>query len=250
MSLSPSTNRHEMAGGHLGWSRFHDDGLLCEHGPADLESPIMRVLVASEVRLLREGLAEILGQLPELTVAGVAMSATEVLERVAELRPDVALVDVSMPESLACVRAAVRLSPGTKVLALGIADDDASILSCAEAGVSGFITRDGSLDELVSAIECVAREELACSRRAAAVLLRQVGALAVGPTWSPSTPGLTAREREVLSLLDRRLTNKEIADQLGIEVATVKNHVHNLLEKLKVHRRRDAVATAGASSRR
>jgi two-component system nitrate/nitrite response regulator NarL len=219
-------------------------------GPVDAESRMMDVLIATDVRLFREGLAEILGRRRELNVAGVAASATEVLERLAELRPDVALVDVSMPDSLACVRAAIRLSPATKVLALGISDDDAGIVRCAEAGVAGFITRDGSLEELVSAIECVGREELACSRRAAAVLLRQVGTLSLGATWPRSTPGLTARECEVLSLLDRRLTNREIAAELGIELATVKNHVHNLLEKLKVHRRRDAVATACASPRK
>jgi two-component system nitrate/nitrite response regulator NarL len=207
--------------------------------------PLMaRVLIATSVRLFREGLAEILERRTGFCIVGTASHAAETLEQVADHKPDVALVDVAMPDSLACVRAMIRLSPETKVLALGVADDAAGVVSCAEAGVSGFVPRDGSLDDLVSAVECVARGELACSPRSAAVLLRQVGALSLAQATPRSIPALTVRELDVLRLLDRRLTNKEIARELGIEVATVKNHVHNLMEKLQVHRRRDVAATA------
>jgi two-component system, NarL family, nitrate/nitrite response regulator NarL len=203
-----------------------------------------RVVIATDVRLFREGLAEILGRQTAVTVVGIASHASEALERVAELRPDVALVDVGMLDGLACVRAMTRLSGETKVVALGATDSEAGIVSCAEAGVAGFVPRDGSLDDLVSAVEYVTRGELACSPRAAAVLLRQVSTLALARATPASMPALTVRELDVLRLLDRRMTNKEIARQLGIEVATVKNHVHNLLEKMQVHRRRDAVDTA------
>ena len=120
---------------------------------------------------------------------------------------------------------------------------ESDVLTCAEAGVAGFVPVEASLADLVATVEGVARGEFACSARIAGVLLRHVGNLALARTSPRALPALTARELEVLRLLDGRCSNKQIARQLGIEVATVKNHVHRLLEKLHVHRRMDAVAT-------
>jgi two-component system, NarL family, nitrate/nitrite response regulator NarL len=203
-----------------------------------------RVLIATDVRLFREGLDEILRRRAGLSVIGTASNAAEALSRVGELLPDITLVDVGMTSSLACVRAMTRLCPEMKVLVLGVADIESDVLDCAESGIAGFLSRDASLDDLVIAVESAARGELACSARMAGILLRHVGTLALAQASPRVAPALTVRELQVLRLLDRHLSNKEIAEQLGIEVATVKNHVHNLLEKLKVHRRLDAVASA------
>lgn len=201
-----------------------------------------RVLIVTDVRLFGDGLAEILRRRADVDLVGTASSASQAVERVAELEPKVVLLDVGMTDSLACVRAMSQMSPETKVLIVGVADVAADVLSCAEAGIAGFVSRDASVEDLVSALESVGRGELACTPAMAGLLLRRVGSLALSQGAPHASPALTMRELEVLQLLNRRFTNKEIAKQLGIEVATVKNHVHNLLEKLHVHRRRDAVA--------
>ena len=203
-----------------------------------------RVLIATDVRLFRDGLTEILRRRADIDVVGSAASASQTLALVAELHPTAVLLDVGMTDGLASVRAIGRLSPGTTVLALGVAEVAADVLSCAEAGITGFVSREAAVEDLVAALECAGRGELACTPAMAGLLLRRVGALARGQGHAAPLSDLTARELEVLQLLDRRLTNKEIARQLGIEVATVKHHVHNLLEKLHVRRRREAVAIA------
>jgi DNA-binding NarL/FixJ family response regulator len=203
-----------------------------------------RVLIVTDVRLFRDGLAEILHQRADIDVVGTASSASEATERVVELQPPVVLLDVGMTESLVCVSAISQLSPETKVLILGVAEVAADVLSCAEAGIAGFVSRDASVEDLAGALESLGRGELACTPAMAGLLLRRVGSLARTHGSSQPMATLTMREVQILQLLDRRFTNKEIAKQLGIEVATVKNHVHNLLEKLHVHRRRDAAAKA------
>ena len=108
--------------------------------------------------------------------------------------------------------------------------------------VSGYVSREDSLDDLVAVVESVGRGELLCSPRVAASLLRRVASRA-GTRWdSAPTHHLTAREAQIGQLIQEGLSNKEIASRLGIEVTTAKNHVHNLLEKLQVHRRAEAVA--------
>ena len=117
-----------------------------------------------------------------------------------------------------------------------------------EAGVAGYVLPDGSLDDLIIAVESAVRGELYCPPRVSFTLLRRLGALAASlrddegkATHSPLR-ALTGREREILHLVDDGMTNKGIAGRLVIELATVKNHVHNILKKLHVHRRIDASA--------
>jgi two-component system nitrate/nitrite response regulator NarL len=203
---------------------------------------MLRVLIVTDIRLFRDGLVEILRFRADIDVAGAASSASEALARIVELQPTTVLLDVGMGESLACVRAICQLSPDTKVLALGVAEEADDVLGCAEAGFAGFVSRNASVEDLVAALEGADRGEVACTPAMAGLLLRRVASLARSQGVPGAMPALTPRELEVLRLLDRRFTNKEIAKQLGIEVATVKNHVHNLLEKLHVHRRRDAAA--------
>jgi two-component system nitrate/nitrite response regulator NarL len=200
------------------------------------------VLVCAQVRLYRDGLAEALARRPECDLVGTAATAADASALFERLRPEVVLADVSSTDGLVTMRALRGAAPGARVLALGVADDDDQILACAEAGVSGFLTRDTSLDELVAAIGSAVCGELACSPHMAAALLRRVGSLAAECRREPATTTLTPRQAEVLDLLEEGLSNKQIAAQLSIELATVKNHVHSILDRLHVTRRAEAVS--------
>jgi two-component system, NarL family, nitrate/nitrite response regulator NarL len=199
---------------------------------------MIRVLIVGAVRLYRDGIAHALGLEDGLAVAGAAGSADEARDLIEALDPDVVLVDLAMPDGLEFVR---RLtSERRRVVVLSVPDRDREILACAEAGVAGLVTRDGSFADLVAAIVSAARGELTCSPYVAALLLRRVASLV---STQPARGGhLTVREREVVTLLEERLSNKEIARRLHIEVATVKNHVHNIFEKLHIERRADVAA--------
>ncbi len=133
---------------------------------------------------------------------------------------------------------------GARVVAFGVVERDDEVLRCAEGGVAGFVTREAGLEELVAAILSVAQGEVSCPPRITAVLLRQVTASVARDTVRTRDVYLTLRERQVVALVDQGLCNKEIATRLGVEVSTVKNHVHHLLEKLGVKRRGEAAARA------
>lgn len=200
---------------------------------------VIRILIAADVRLYREGLAQLLKGHAGIEIVGATSDLEEAVETAGSLHPDVLLIDRAMRGSLSAMRRAREQAPATKVVALTVADVDQEVLSCAEAGVTGFVTRDGSLADLIAAVEAAQRGELFCSPRMAASLLRRVSALA---REGPSTPRLTDRESEVLAYLERGLTNQAIAQALGIEVPTVKNHVHSILEKMRVKRRGEAAS--------
>ena len=203
-----------------------------------------RVLVISEIRLYREGLERFLagdGRLEAVGSAGGWRAAEPVI---ADAAPEVALIDLGMPDAAAAIRRLLNLFPATKVVALGLTDDEDEVLDWAEVGISGYVCRDGTLEDLVGAVESAVREELRCSDKLAAALLHRVGALASRLETSPGAGLLTAREREVLRFVERGLTNKQISSRLYIEVTTVKNHVHNILEKISVQDRHAAAQYA------
>lgn len=206
-----------------------------------------RVVVVSGIRLYREGLAELLGRRPGIQVVGVKCDRREVAADLLDLTPDIVIVDMATDESDATVRDIKRLTPEVPVVALGIPELEGTVLACVEAGVAGYVTREGSLDDLVRAVQNAARGEFECSPRIAGSLLRRVAVLTADREPPPSMTRLTTREAEILGLVDQNLSNKQIAGRLGIEVATVKNHMHNVLEKLNVHRRTDAARVFGRS---
>jgi two-component system nitrate/nitrite response regulator NarL len=203
---------------------------------------VIRLVILANVRLYREGLKQILDRSELLSVEGTAADPREAINKVREFIPDVVLVDMSSIGSLSTLHEIAVSAPTTKLVALAVPDSDESLISCAEAGIVGFVPREASLADLTAAIESAMRGDLLCSPRTAATLLKRVAALAPGQGADAGGGRLTPREEEVVVLLESGLTNKEIACHLGIEVATVKNHVHNLLEKLKVHRRGQAAA--------
>lgn len=198
------------------------------------------VLIVAGIRLYREGLALMLSQHPSLTVAALAADRDSARDYLARARADVVLLDLMTQDSALIARDLEHLfSPAPPVVALGMLETEQAMLSCVESGIAGLVRRDASLEELVDTVESAARGELRCSPHFAAALMRRVAALAAARESRLSIDRLTARECEIARLLQENLSNKEIAARLGIEVATVKNHVHNLLEKLKLHRRTD-----------
>lgn len=219
---------------------------------AELErSAPPRILVLSAVRLLRDAIARALD--------GEGFSAVRFASPLtlpddwADTAPDVVLADVGSPQMLERMRQVSALFPRARIIAFGVDDNEADVLACAEAGAAGFLVRESGPADLRLAIDSVIRDELICSPRVAAALLRRAARVAahtglsssVRASASDSTPTptrLTARERQVLALVDRGMSNKEIGAALHISVATVKHHVHNILEKLQVRRRWAAAA--------
>jgi DNA-binding NarL/FixJ family response regulator len=199
------------------------------------------IFVIAEIRLYRDGLTDVLCREPEIEVVGAVGGWEEAAPMLRSLRPEVVVVDMATTGGLQLVGAIRALEPTPKVVALAVPNAEDKLLACAAAGVSGYVTREDSLETMVAAIQSVARGELLCTPRMAAALLDRVHALTTDRTQLGGHE-LTPREREVLVLIGEGLPNKAIAQRLCIELPTVKNHVHHILEKLRVHRRADAVA--------
>lgn len=207
--------------------------------PRDGET--INIMVVSDVRLYREGLAHSLAQRHRLAVIATANNLDDT-SRLDELKPDVVVLDMSARGSLDAIRRVSASSARARIVAFAVEETERDVLLCAEAGASGYVACDGTMDDLVNTIHSVARGELLCSPRIAATLFRALHAQGSRPDGDRLALTLTAREREIAPLIDRGLSNKEIAAHLRIEVATVKNHVHNLLEKLQVASRGEAAA--------
>jgi DNA-binding NarL/FixJ family response regulator len=203
---------------------------------------MIRVLIISDILLYLDGLAEIIGQHEDIEIAGTCEILDEALSVASKLSPNVVLLDMAMHNSITAIRAIKRLDPSIKIVALGVPEIDKEIIACAEAGISNYVTRQGSISELIRAVKDAMRGELRCSPKIAARLLQKVGAQAADRSLLEEPCRLTPREMEIAHLIDLGLSNKEIATKLFIEVSTVKNHVHNLLEKLNVRRRGEAAA--------
>jgi len=199
------------------------------------------ILIAAAVRLYREGLATTLKQLAHLRIEGTAATSLEARAAARDLQPDIIILDVALENILDLMRTLRSESSNSRILAFAVREDISAILHYAEAGADGFVTANSSVAELVEAIERTVDGELLCSPRIAAQLLRRA---AHGKTAEAgaSGPALTTREEQVFSLLKQGRSNKEIGASLNIAEATVKNHVHHLLEKLQVATRGQAAA--------
>jgi two-component system, NarL family, nitrate/nitrite response regulator NarL len=200
----------------------------------------MRLLIVGEVRLYRDGLARLLGRDRELEVVGVTADVGDAVVASAELQPDVVLFSASASIGPSVIARVERAAPSASVIVIAASELEAEILAWAEAGVAGYVTREQSSAELRETIRSIGRGESLCSPLVSRALMRRVAAVGrtVNSTARPSA--LTTRETQVLELIERGLSNKEIAARLTIELATVKNHVHNILGKLGVKRRLDA----------
>jgi DNA-binding NarL/FixJ family response regulator len=200
------------------------------------------VFIVTDVLLYREALRDLLRRHSDIDVVGVAANLRDDFEALAELQPRVVVVDAPPSHALDVTSAVRNVAPLASVIVVGVRDDETDVLAWAEAGVSGYVTRDESLETLVSVVRAAARDELVCSPRLAATLLRRVATLARPPDGSQHGRRLTEREQEVLGLLGCGLSNKEIAHRLSIALPTAKNHVHNILDKLEAQGRCELVA--------
>ena len=208
----------------------------------------IRVLVASHIRLYREALGRVLeqtrlqthGPAPQVVLVGLAASATEAVEQVRRLAPDIALLDMAMSDAFSVARHLARFAAASRIVALGMAEDEAEVLNCAQLGIAGYVTREASIADMLAAVEATARGEVHCSPKIAGSLFRRIAALSSSNGSTPNA--LTGRESQILKLLQQGMSNKMISRALGIELPTVKNHVHSILTKLGVHRRTEAIS--------
>ena len=207
----------------------------------------VRVLAADDQRVVREGLAMLLGLLPDVEVVGTAADGEEVLALAAELRPDVILMDLRMPrmDGVEATRRLRERDPAVKVVVLTTYADDRSVLDALRAGALGYLTKDAGAAEIQQALHRVAGGQAVLDP---AVQLHLVEAIADGvpsvPATAPLPDGLTPREAEVLTLIAAGLSNTEIAERLVVSEATVKSHVNHMLAKIGARDRAQAVGYA------
>ena len=198
------------------------------------------VVLADDQRVVREGLATLLGLLPDIEVVGTASDGEEAVALVEDLHPDVVLMDLRMPrcDGVEATRRLRERAPTSKVVVLTTYADDRSVLDALRAGARGFLTKDSGAEEIERAIAAVVRGEAAIDPAVQHHLVEAVAAKAELPH------GLTPREAEVLALIAEGLSNAEIAARLVVSEATVKSHVNHLFTKTGVRDRAQAVTYA------
>jgi two-component system, NarL family, nitrate/nitrite response regulator NarL len=206
-----------------------------------------RLLIVDDSRLYLDALVGMLGSDSRIAAVETALDPDAVLHHLVMFSPDVVLLNTAMAHSAAVLRTVADVAAQVPVVALGVSESEAEVIAWAEAGVAGYLFKAESIGDLFAIIQGVARGEVLCPPRITAALLRRVAVLAAERRPVPEATRLTAREREILELVDEGLSNKEIARRLSIEVRTVKNHVHNILEKLQVNRRGEAAARVRAA---
>jgi len=217
------------------------DGIELARSP-QTELRVVRTFVATHVRLYREALADVLARDARFEVVGAAGERREILARVAEVDPDVVLLDPAVGDSLGLIRELADPLVGVKIVALASSGAELDVILYAEAGVSGFVTCEESVADLVATILRAAQGELVVSPQLAGALLRRVTRLVRERPGDSSEWVLTPRELEVALLLDEGFSNKQIAARLALAVPTVKHHVHHILHKIGVANRGAAAA--------
>ncbi len=195
----------------------------------------IRVVVVDDHDLFRAGLASLLARQPDIEVVAQASGGRMGIRLANELRPDVVIMDLRMPdvEGPAATRAILEQNPGIRVLVLTVATDDRDVESALEAGACGFIAKDTPVGGVAVAVRAAAQGVAWLSPRAAELVLGRVRQRATEPEFDVGPEEqLSARERDVLQLIARGMENADIAETLGISPRTAKNHVSNILAKL------------------
>jgi len=224
-----------------------DGGAASEASPSP--EPI-RTLIVDDHALFRRGLEIVLITEPDIEVVGEASDGAEAVEKASESLPDVVLMDVRMPRSggIEACRAIKEVAPSARIVILTMSDEEEDLFDAIKAGASGYLLKDIPLDEVAEAVRSVHGGQSLISPSMAGKLLTEFASLAKRDADEPPrqvpAPKLTDREMQVLRLVARGMNNRDIAKELYISDNTVKNHVRNILEKLQIHSRMEAVMVA------
>jgi DNA-binding NarL/FixJ family response regulator len=208
----------------------------------------IRVLVVDDHALFRRGLEMVLSQEKDITVVGEAGDGDQAIEQAADLLPDIVLLDVRMPKQSG-INACIGIKdvvPSARIIMLTISDDENDLYEAVKAGASGYLLKEISIEEVATAVRAVHNGQSLISPSMASKLLSEFASMIKRGDERQQIPAprLTERELEVLRLVARGLNNRDIAKQLYISENTVKNHVRNILEKLQLHSRMEAVVYA------
>ncbi|UUW89528.1 response regulator transcription factor [Nocardioides sp. WV_118_6] len=206
----------------------------------------VRVVVVDDQELFRRGLTMLLGIEDGIDVVGEASNGIDGVALVTSSVPDVVLLDVRMPKQSgieACV-AIKEAVPMTKIIMLTVSDDEADLYEAVKSGASGYLLKDSSIEEVAQGIRVVADGQSLISPSMAAKLIDEFKTMSKPDRATGPALKLTERELEVLRFVARGLSNRDVAAQLAISENTVKNHVRNILEKLQLHSRMEAVMYA------
>lgn len=209
---------------------------------------MIHILIVDQVRLILESISAALNGEPDIKILGVASNGDEALSRLQAdcAACDVLLVSAGLPEdgALNLVRQCTQLDPPPRVLVMGLPEAEPVIMTFIEAGAAGYVLKDDTVAHLLQNVRAAYNGEAIVSPEIAMSLMTRVNQLSekVVDFDAGYYATLTRREREILALIGEDLTNQEIADRLFIELGTVKNHVHHILDKLNVSTRQDAAA--------
>jgi DNA-binding NarL/FixJ family response regulator len=215
---------------------------------SDSSGEAIRVLIVDDHALFRRGLIQVLQFEDGIEVVGEAEDGEDAVAKCEELAPDVLLMDVRMPRAsgIEATRRLAESMPAMKILMLTVSDEEDDLYEAIKAGAAGYLLKEISIEEVADAVRAVMQGQTLISPSMASKLIQEFNALAKRAEEKQQVPApkLTDRELEVLKLVAQGLTNREIADQLYISENTVKNHVRNILEKLHLHSRMEAVVYA------
>ena len=203
----------------------------------------IRVVIADDHPVVREGLSALLASVPSVTVTGIASTGREAVHAAVTLRPDVLVMDIQMPDlsGIAAAREITRAAPDVAVLMLTMFDDDDSVFAAMRAGARGYVLKGAQQDEIVRAIHSVAAGEAIFGP---GIARRVLGLVSAPPPAGVPFEALTSREREVLDLIAAGVRNAEIARQMSVAPKTVANHISAIFNKLQVADRSQAIVLA------
>lgn len=214
---------------------------------------MIRILIADDHSLFREGLARVLNEAPGISVVASVSNGVEAISRAAEFKPDVVLMDVNMPKlgGVEATRQLRKILPQASVLMLTVSEEEHDLYAAIRAGARGYLLKSATTPELIEAIQRVHAKEAILTPGMAAKLLNEFASISSAPAHldrgdanEADSDTLTAREREVLQWVVCGMTNKEIGAQMSLSPHTIKAHIRTILDKLHVRSRAGAVAWA------